>query len=53
MRNASQRKIDIPSESSPHPPKTNEEHCAITPDQFDAFLVDRNAALQFLESCRP
>ena len=29
-----------------------EEYYAITPDQFDEFLADRHAALQFVESCR-
>jgi hypothetical protein len=29
-----------------------EEYYAITPDQFDEFLANRDAALQFVESCR-
>jgi hypothetical protein len=29
-----------------------EEYYAITPEQFDEFLADRLAALQFVESCR-
>jgi hypothetical protein len=29
-----------------------EEYYAITPDQFDEFVASRDAALQFVESCR-
>ncbi len=29
-----------------------EEYYAISPEQFDAFLVDRTAAIEFVEACR-
>lgn len=46
---SSRRYISIPVSNGP---LDYEEYYAISPDQYDHFLNDRSAAIEFVESCR-